>query len=224
MPVTLDALARDLDGEVLLPSRGPVARLGLALEVDPDVVAWARAERIDALWAHRTHDLPKGLLDGLGVVGSHDAFDAAIPGWLAAAAGLRNPAPLMDDPRALVGQCPEDLRDRVRALIGGEDDFVPGDEEEPLFVGIVAGAMTDSLVRAADEEGAGLYVTGQWRLPAADAVAETAMAVQVCGHERLERWALGHFAQGLAAEHDGLECLLAPAPEPEPPRRRPTAR
>ena len=222
MPVTLDALALDLDGEVVLPARGPVGRLGLALEADADVVAWARAQRVEALWVHRTHDLPRGLLDGIGVVGSHDAFDAAIPGWLAQAVGLRHPAPLLDDARALVGECPEDLRERVRTLLGGEEDFVPGEDEEPLFVGIVAGAMTDSLVRAADEAGAGLYVTGQWRLPAADAVAETAMAVQVCGHERLERWALAHFAEGLAATHEGLECLLAPAPEPR--RVRPTAR
>lgn len=221
MPVTLDDLAQELGGELVQPARGPLRRLGLTLDVDDDVVAWAREADLDALWVHRGRDVPLAALGELGVLGEHDAFDAAIPGLLAGAAGLRNTSALLDDPRALVGECPSDLLERVRKLLGGEEEHHPG-LGEPLYVGVVAGAMTDSLVRAADEAGAGLYVTGQWRAPAADAVAETGIEVLVCGHERLERWALGRLAEQLQHEHPDLECVLAPPPEPR--RRRVVAR
>ncbi len=77
---------------------------------------------------------------------------------------MREPALLSGDPRALVG---------------------PSD---PYGVVVVAGAMTDALVRAAAGAGAGLYVTGAWRAPASVAVAETGFDVLALGHARWERW------------------------------------
>ena len=207
----LEELAREIEGEVRAPAGGPLRRIGVALDGDAEVVGWAQAEGLDAVVLHRARDLDY-TPEGVGIVGCHDWLDAHIPAWLAEDAGLRSPAPLLDHEDVLVGTAPEDLRERVRELLGGEEAFHPG-EDEPVSVAVVAGAMTESLVRAAAEEGASLYVTGQWRAPAANAVAETGIAVQVCGHRRLERWALGALADRLEERHEDLDVLVVPEPD-----------
>jgi putative NIF3 family GTP cyclohydrolase 1 type 2 len=209
--VFLEELAAEIEGEVRAPAGGPLRRIGVALDADPELGRWAQAEALDAVVVHRAREL-QAAPAGVGIVGCHDWLDLHIPAWLAEDAGLRSPAPLLDHEDVLVGTAPDDLRERVRELIGGEEAFHPG-EEEPVSVAVVAGAMTESLVRAAAEEGASLYVTGQWRAPAANAVAETGIAVQVCGHHRLERWALGALADRLEERHEDLDVLVAPEPD-----------
>jgi putative NIF3 family GTP cyclohydrolase 1 type 2 len=206
----LTDLAAEIGGEVRVAADGPLRRIGVALDAGTEVVDWAQAEGLDAVVLHRAHGLQTAP-EGVGIVGCHDWLDAHIPVWLAEDAGLRSSAPLLDHEDVVVGTAPADLRERVRELLGGEESFHPG-EEEHVSVAVIAGAMTESLVRAASEEGASLYVTGQWRAQASNAVEETGIAVQVCGHRRLERWALEALADRLEERHEDLDVVVAPEP------------
>jgi putative NIF3 family GTP cyclohydrolase 1 type 2 len=67
------------------------------------------------------------------------------------------------------------------------------------------GAMTESLVIWAAEQGADAYVTGQLRVPALSAVEQTGIGVIAVGHRRGELWALralGHLLRERWAELD----------------------
>ncbi|NNC29439.1 hypothetical protein HKM21_09160 [Longimicrobium terrae] len=68
----------------------------------------------------------------------------------------------------------------------------------------VVGAMTDALVRAAAEKGAGLYITGQLRAPARRAIDETGIVAVAIGHERSEEHGLALLAALLAVRFPGL--------------------
>ena len=67
--------------------------------------------------------------------------------------------------------------------------------------------MTDALVREAAARGAGLYVTGQMRGPAAEAVRLTGMRVVAVGQERSERWGLRYVARTLVEAFPGLDVV-----------------
>jgi putative NIF3 family GTP cyclohydrolase 1 type 2 len=68
----------------------------------------------------------------------------------------------------------------------------------------VVGAMTDALVRAAAEKGAGLYITGQLRAPARRAIDETGILAVAIGHQRSEEHGLTLLAALLARRFPGL--------------------
>ena len=173
--MTAAELATRLGGDLLRPGRG--GELGsVALALDHDGEPWDGA---DALVLHRSHGLGPTPPE-LAVVGTHDWFDTQLPRWLAQALGVADAAVLGEDPRAVVGESPHH------------------------GVLVVAGAMTDALVRAAAAAGAVLYVTGSWRAPGSAAVAETGIDVLALGHERWERWGLGELAARLAEGCDGM--------------------
>jgi len=168
--------------------------VGLALEPDDGLAAWARSERLDVLVLHRWWGFAPP--PGLGVLGVHEPFDArlALAGnpWLHARLGLADPRPLA--PKAAVAGAAGDLRERVRALFGGEEGFRPG-AEAAVDRAVLADALRPELVHAAAAAGAQVYVTGTWRKPAHEAVRETGIAVQLVGHRRQEEWALGLLAE-----------------------------
>lgn len=189
-------VAEVLDGgdvEVVHPPARDVRRLGIALEPDADLDAWCEALELDAVLLHR----PWGaaVQDGVGLLGAHEALDAMIVPWLADVARMATSRWL--GPQLLVGLCEPGARERIAEALGGEEGFHAGALAEEVVA--IASAMTDELVRAAAAAGAGLYVTGTWRVPGADAVTETAIDVQVTGHERTERWALRELAGRLEA-------------------------
>ncbi len=225
---------------VFLPSDRPVARLGLALEPFDGLETWLAAARLDALFLHRPWrltDAQRTVLarDQIGVLAYHLAFDerlttglnpmlAARLGWGAPTAfGEREGRPLgmlCDLPvpvpfAAFAAQLerefggPLDLRypRYLRYPAGISDDF-------PVKKAVVVGAMTDALVRAAYDAGANAYVTGQFRQPAARAVADTGLGVVVLGHHRSEVWGLRALADLLRAHPAaaGLEILLTGVP------------
>ncbi len=177
--MTQAQLAAALGGEQLRAGAGgPVRAVALALDPGDDVVA--AAVGCDVLVLHRFYGL-KATPPGLGVLGTHDWFDAQLPGWLAAALGIAAPVTLAGDARALVGE-------------SACDGIV-----------VVAGAMTPELILTADAAGAALYVTGQWRAPASLAVAATGIDVLALGHARWERWGLEELGRRLRARWPGLD-------------------
>ena len=199
----------------------PVRRLGLALEPWARLGEWAEEARLDALFLHRPWTLRAGQLPpDVGVVAYHLPFDERLTlGYnprLADALGLYGFEVLGEKegrPLGMVGQAaPRPFaacRRTVEEVFGGCDEARPGAAEAVTRIAVV-GAMNDALVREAHERGAGLYVTGQWRQPAARAVHETGMAVLAVGHRRSEEWGLRALAGVLRERWNTLEVVLPP--------------
>ena len=202
----------DLNGVFLPAARPdvPLRRVGLALEPGPRWLAWAERERCDAVFLHRPwrmdHEARRALeAAGIGVLAYHLAFDELLTtGFnpaLAAACGWGEPALLAEkEGRPLGMACAlpggpaafAEVVARLEAESGGLEAVTPpaGGSDAPVARVACVGAMNDALVRAADEAGAGVYVTGQWRQPARAAVRATGIGVAAVGHHRSERWGL----------------------------------
>ena len=206
MPSTTDLVG--LLDRLLGPGSEEVAaapdarRVLLALDPpDPAVVAGAGA---DAVLLHRSWGFEPP--PGVGVVACHDPFDRALGlahnRWLHADLGLTGTEPLAA--KATLHACPPDVAARVRATFAGleREHGAPATAERV----VLADAMTDDLVRRAAAAGAGVYVTGSWRVPGADAVGETGIGVLVVGHRRQERSSLGLLARLLV--QDGYEPVV----------------
>ena len=199
--MTVEELAEALGAEVVQDGSGPVRRLGVCID------GWDAADgEVDALLVHRWWDVAWS--EGLGVLGLHDGLDDRLVPWLAEAAGVRPARPIAR--KTLAGPAPGGVRERVRELLGGEEDFVAGTVAAPPgSLVAVAGALDAAIVRAAAEAGVRLIVTGQWRPAAAEAIEETGVAVQLTGHARAERWALHELARRLRGEVPDLEVAVA---------------
>ena len=198
----------------------PIARLGLALEPWPGLRAWARDGALDAVFLHRPWRLAHDALGPhVGVLYAHLPFDEHLTTGdnqpLAAALGFRAREPLgVRDGRRLgmigdVDAVPaSEIVARVTATFGGAEAVVVPDPDRRVGRVAVVGAMTDALVREAAARGVGLYVTGQLRAPARDAVAATGIAVAAIGHERSERWGLGALARLMQARWGELDVRV----------------
>jgi putative NIF3 family GTP cyclohydrolase 1 type 2 len=97
----------------------------------------------------------------------------------------------------------------IEEVFGGQDKAHPGGWEKVSRVAIV-GAMTDALVREAASRGANLYITGQLRKPAEEAVLETGIGVIAVGHRRCEEWGLRALAGVMRERWAGLKVILPP--------------
>ena len=201
----------------------PLARLGIALEFRPALPIWARRERLDALFIHRPWRLPeRALPPAVGVLYAHLPFDDYLTtsdnAPLAAALGFRSRDVLgVRDGRriGMIGDVAPATAAwwlaRVREEFGGAEAVSVAEPDRPVSRVAVVGAMNDRLVREAAERGAGLYVTGQMRQPARQAVEETAIAVIAVGHERAERWGLSALAGIVRARWSTLAVVVEPA-------------
>ena len=214
-------------GGLYRPSNRPVQRLGLALEPFPELTAWVETARLDALWLHRPWQLdPTKLPSDVGVLSHHLPFDEALTiglnpylAPLLDAVGLPEPLGFKRDsdsdllPRAIgmlidVPGCEFDAQLlTVNTSFGGYDRAEPGRQPRISRVAVV-GAMNDALVREAANRGANLYLTGQYRKPAQDAVDETGMAVIAIGHRRTELWGLRALANILHEHYPHLSVLV----------------
>jgi len=96
---------------------------------------------------------------------------------------------------------------RLTHLFGGLEDVTPGQAETVSCVAVM-GAMTDALVREAAARGAQIYVTGQQRAPARDAVQETGLGVVAVGHRRGEEYGLRLLAELLRAQFPLLDVRI----------------
>jgi putative NIF3 family GTP cyclohydrolase 1 type 2 len=193
---------------VFIPTDRPVARLGFALQPAPGLAAWAVSERLDAIFLHRPWGVEDaGLPGGVGVLASHHGFDARLTigahprfahalqmhdvepfGAPGDAPGLTGRATITDAALVLA---------RIREIFGGVEEVIPGGAANIHRIAIV-NAMNDARVRQAAALGADLYVTGQIRHPARNALAETGMAAIGIGHRRSEEYALRTLAGALA--------------------------
>ena len=201
---------------VFAPSGREVRRLGLALEPSAAVVERVRDEALDALFLHRPWNVA-GLPDDVGVIASHLPFDERLTiGFnpdFAAALGVAEIEVLGEKegrPLGMVGDFDGSfahLLELITDEVGAPEVVVPGSGAAIRRVAAV-GAMTDALVREAAERGAGVYVTGEMRVPARAAVAETGIAVIAVGHGRSEVWGLHLLARLLRDEWPGLGTVV----------------
>ena len=189
-------------------------RLGLALEPWPELATLGRRRTARRHFLHRpwrlTEPQQQALRDaGVGVLAYHLAFDERLTtGFnpaLASACGWGSPEILGHKDRRPLGMVcalPDPVPfDAVAAQMRAE--FVDLEQVTPPATGgetvvarvAVVGAMTDALVREAHARGVGVYVTGQWRQPAARAVRETGLGVIAIGHKRSEVWGLRTLAR-----------------------------
>jgi putative NIF3 family GTP cyclohydrolase 1 type 2 len=206
-------------GGVYRRSERPLRRLGLALEPWPTIDQWAEHERLDGVCLHRPWKLEPWQLPEIGVLAYHLAFDERLTiGFnprLADALGLSAIEALgqkQGRPIGMIGDVLEqqfrDQQNRINQIFGSHDEAQPG-AIQPIQRIAVVGAMTDELIREAAARGAQLYVTGQYRQPARQAVAETGIGVIAVGHRRSERWGLGALAGVIRERWSEIEVVLA---------------
>lgn len=209
----------DDQGGVFRAATRPVRRLGLALEPWPTIDEWADAERLDALFLHRPWKLQPWQLPERGVLAYHLAFDERLTiGFnprLADALQLTAIETLGEKTgRAIgmIGEVPEQsFADYVALLdqVFGQHDAAQVPITEQINRVAVVGAMTDALVREAADRGAQIYVTGQLRQPAREAVRETGIGVVAIGHRRSEIWGLRALAGVIRERWSHIEVVLA---------------
>ena len=222
---TLDRTRYHAEGDpagVWLSSDREVRRLGLRLEPGRAPHDWAAA--FDAVLIHRPFGLwPARWPDGVGVLAAHRALDdrcsVGLNPALADALGLEpDDEPLRRDgnPIGLVGRPRQPLAAAAaEALIadelGGVDEAL-GDGPDSVGAIALVGAMTAALVEDAAERGVGLYVTGQIRRPAREAVRETGIRALAVGQGRTEAWGLRHLGRLLQTRWPDLQVLDAGLP------------
>ena len=197
-------------------SERPIKKLGLVLEPHPAISDWILQNDLDALFLHRPWKLGRISKD-VSVLAYHYAFDERLTtGFnplLADALELTQLEVLgykEGRPLGMIGDVPSvaftAFQGRVEAEFGGLE-AVYGASTGDVTRACVVGAMRPALVYEAAERGAQVYLTGQYRKGAAQAVAETGMNVLELGHERSEIWGLRTLADVLR-ERFGLEVVL----------------
>ena len=218
----LDVRRYDFGGDtngIYRTSRAPVQRIGLALEGSPEVAAWAQAERLNALFLHRPWKLdPNALPPDVGVLAYHLAFDERLTlgynPWLAQVLTLQHLEVLgrkAGRPLGMIGQAAAvpfgTWVRRLMDVFGGLGDVhVPATPQVTAVA--VVGAMNAQLVQDAYGAGAQVYVTGQMRTSAQEAVARTGIGVVAVGHRRSEAWGLRALASLLPTRFAGLDVSV----------------
>lgn len=196
----------------------PIQRIGLALDPGVGLSDWIVAHQIDALFLHRPWKLElESIAANIPVIAYHLAFDERLTLGLnfrlSEALNLINPQPLgykENRPIGMIGEIPPQAFDRyvqqIDQIFGGYESIL-GELDSVSQVAIV-GAMNDALIREASQRGAELYLTGQFRTAAKQAVLETAMSVIEIGHHRSERWGLRALANVLRERWANLQVLI----------------
>lgn len=218
-------------GGIYHQSERTVHRLGLALAYSPDLPWWVSQQRFDALWLHRPWQLPGDALPpDVGVIYHHLPFDETLTmGFnqpLADTLGMLMPETLgykqtdADAPQRAIGMIGDVTAQRFAAwqrwttqTFGGYDQAQPGQRDEMSRVAVV-GSMNDALIREAAERGAKLYLTGQYRKAAQEAVDATGMAVIAVGHRRSEEWGLMTLTHVLQRQFPALTVLHKKSGQP----------
>ena len=193
---------------IWIDSGRPVRQL--AIRLDPGRVPYDWAEGLDAVLIHRPFGLwPAHLPDGLGVLAYHRALDDELsigsrPMANALALDL-DAEPLRRDGNAIgfMGTLnpplePSALFRQLESTFGGWEQELNTDSDRAISRIALVNAMTDALVRDAARRNADLYLTGQVRGPARQAVAETGLAVIAVGQDRAEAWGLREMGRWLS--------------------------
>ncbi|MGI4788117.1 MAG: Nif3-like dinuclear metal center hexameric protein [Janthinobacterium lividum] len=208
---------------VYRPFSRSIQRLGLALEAWPGLAEWAVAEKLDAVFLHRPFKLDLDTLpEEIGVLASHLPFEERLAlGYnprLATALGMTQLEILgtrKGRPLGMLGCVPPQtvgaFYQSVKETFGGREDARTCERNEVTKVAVV-GAMTSELMHEASERGAEVYITGQMRRPAREAILDTGLGVVIVGHQRSEYWAIGVLANVLRERFCGLKIVLAREP------------
>jgi len=231
MDISLQALATYLDSYlgtasipddqhgIYRPSERNVKRIGVALEPWVGIETWVRQKNLDALFLHRPWHLDmQNLPDDVGVLAYHLAFDLSLTlGFNSRLANVLQMTHLVPFaykeklPLGMLGDIPvTSTRDLLETLseLFGIPPVVENNMRETTSCIAVVGAMTDSTIRKAAEQGAHLYITGQFRQPARAAVIETGMTVAVIGHKTSELWGLRTLASLLHERWADLDVVV----------------
>jgi putative NIF3 family GTP cyclohydrolase 1 type 2 len=231
MNISLQALATYLDGYlgtahipgdqhgIYRPSKRIVRRIGLALEPWTGIETWVRQKNLDALFLHRPWHLDmQAIPDDVGILAYHLAFDLTLT--LGMNPRLANvlqmthlvPFAYKDTlPLGMLGDIPVASTDDVLETLTevfGIAPIVENNTRETMSRIAVVGAMTDSTVRKAAEQGAHLYITGQFRQSARVAVNETGMTIAIIGHKTSELWGLHTLASLLRERWTHLDVVV----------------
>lgn len=206
-------------GGIYLPSTRSIKRLGLALEPWDGLYNWVKSQHIDALFLHRPWKLDvEQLPPDIGVISYHLPFDESLTlGFNTRLADVLSLSNLevfgekQNRPIGMIGQAPNqtftDILNCVKEVFNEYEQIRAASESEVKKVAVV-GAMTDLLVREAASHGVNVYITGQLRQPAAQAVIETQMSVIAVGHYRCEIWGLHTLASILQQRWSKLYLVV----------------
>ncbi|MBW4633743.1 MAG: Nif3-like dinuclear metal center hexameric protein [Iphinoe sp. HA4291-MV1] len=206
-------------GGVYLPSTRPIRRFGLVLEPCAQLQEWTSAQDIDALFLHRPWKLEPGQLSpDIGVISYHLPFDECLTfsfnsrlAQVLAMSGLEVLGKKDGRAIGMIGEIPTQNFTRlchcVNQVFGRYEQVRAGEHPEVTRIAVV-GAMTDSLVREAATRGANVYITGQLRQPAEQALLETKIGAITVGHLRGEVWGLRALAGVLRERWSSLEMVM----------------
>ena len=92
---------------------------------------------------------------------------------------------------------------------GGREEARTCERDVVTRVAVVS-AMNAELMREASVRGAQVYITGQMRQPAREAIVDTGLGVIIVGHRRSEEWALRALAHVLRERFALLTVVLPP--------------
>ncbi|MBD2445607.1 Nif3-like dinuclear metal center hexameric protein [Nostoc sp. FACHB-152] len=206
-------------GGIYLASSRPIKRIGLALKPGEKFQEWMTAESVDALFLHRPWKLEiEHIKDNMGVISYHLPFDEYLTiGFNIRLAQVLNISKLEilgekeNRPIGMLGEISSqsfgNLCDRISKIFGGYEKVSQPINTEITRIAVV-GAMTDLLVREAAARGADVYITGQLRQPAAEALRETKIGALAVGHYRSEVWGLRALARILQERWPSLEVVI----------------
>lgn len=206
------------DGGVYHPTEQTITRIGLTLESHSGIVDWIKANQFHAIFLHRPWQLDVSTLPPhVGVFSYHLAFDEGLTlGFnqrLADVLLMRNLqifGTKAGRPIGMMGTVSETTISKychsIEQIFGRVSQQQVNPEEIVKKVTVV-GAMTDSLVREAAKEHVSLYITGQIRQPAMQAVAETGLNIVAVGHRRCEEWGLQVLAGVLRERFRSLKII-----------------
>ena len=201
------------------PSQQPVKRIGLAIEPWTGIETWVQQEHLDALFLHRPWKLDmQALPEEIGILAYHLAFDLKLTFGLnhrlADVLQMTNLAPFAFKdglPLGMIGDITSMSMNTFVEHLGETFGVAPAIERyygETVGRVALAGAMTDTLIRQAAEQGVDLYITGQFRQPARRAVSETGMTVAVVGHTVGELWGIRTLASLLRERYAALNVVI----------------
>jgi len=206
-------------GGVYFPSPRPVRRLGLALEPGVELLEWVSAQHLDALFLHRPWKLKPGLIPpDCGVISYHLPFDESLTvGFNLRLAQVLNISELEvlgeKENRAIgmLGEIPTQSFARLCSCItqvfGGHEQICTSVQTDVSRIAVV-GAITEKLVHEALARGVEVYITGQLRQPALEAIKETKIRVIAVGHRRSEAWGLRALAGVLQERWFNLKVVV----------------
>lgn len=211
---------RDDQNGIYQPTDHPVKTLGLLLEPFNGLDEWIKTHSLDALFLHRPWQLqPSDATFAVGILAYHLSFDerltTGLNPWLADALGLTHTEPFGQKegrPLGMVGkiesQSFDQFRNQVRYLFDGEEALLEGNISSISRV-VIVGAMTKMLIRGALDQNIDVYITGQIRKHAIEAVYKERMHILAIGHQRSEVWGLKMLASLLQAQWPAIKVVLA---------------